>query len=163
MYYLSGHAGQPLERVAADPPEAADSGVAVGRVKLPGQAAAPAGPPLARFASGLELLAAQRSGSTVELRWLADSVPSANATVFVQALSADGQLLGQHDSYPLDGRYPTSLWSSGEQVFDQVALPTSRPLTPADRVIVGLYVLPAADQRIPTVDGLPFAVIPAGG
>ncbi|MFI5267203.1 MAG: hypothetical protein ACHQ7M_07495, partial [Chloroflexota bacterium] len=87
------------------------------------------------------------------------SAPSANATVFVQALSADGPLLGQHDSYPLDGRYPTSLWSSGEQVFDQVPLKTSRPLTALDRVIVGMYVLPDASRRIPTADGHAFAIV----
>jgi len=101
-------------------------------VKLPGQAPLPTGQPLARFANGLDLVEAKMApdGSSVDLRWQARSALAANATVFVQALSADGQLLGQHDSYPLEGRYPTSLWSSGEQVFDRVPPRLSRALTP---------------------------------
>jgi len=71
MYYLSGHAGDPVQRVAAQPGEAGDSGIEVGRGKLPGQAPAPTGQPLAQFVNGLDLVEAHLSGSTVELRWLA--------------------------------------------------------------------------------------------
>jgi len=79
--------------------------------------------------------------------------------VFVQALGADGQLLGQHDSYPLEGRYPTGQWSAGEQVFDRVTLQLTRPLAAEDRVIAGMYVLPQADRRIPTRGGASFVML----
>ncbi|HLG73865.1 MAG TPA: hypothetical protein VK009_25885 [Chloroflexota bacterium] len=159
MYYVPVRAGAAPERVATDPPEASDRGVEVGHLKLPGAAPAPPSRPLARFANGLDLLEAQLDNGLVSLRWYASAVTSQNATVFVQALDNAGRLLAQHDSYPLEGRYPTSLWSQGEQVFDQVKLQKTR-FESGDQVIVGLYVWPDADKRIPTMDGQLYAVIP---
>jgi len=167
MYELSGHTGSTLERVTADPVEAADSGIEAGRWKIPGQPPASLPEtPLGRFSNGLDLLEGRASGAAgnqalVDLRWQARVAPSQDITVFVQALSSDGQLLGQHDSYPLDGRYPTTLWSAGEQVFDRVQLQLSRPLEPRDRVVVGLYVLPHPDERVPTLAGDSVVTVPA--
>lgn len=161
MYDLSGHAGASMQRVAADPPGAADTGVEVGQVKLPGQPPAAPAQSLAEFGNGLALLDARATpDGFVHLRWQARAAPSANATVFVQAIDGDGRVLAQHDSFPLDGRYPTSLWSTGEQVFDRVPLKLPRSLGADDRIIVGMYVLPDATQRIPTVDGRDSVIVP---
>jgi len=152
-------------KVAADPPEAADRGVEVALWKLAGQAPPPPPPkPVASFQGGLELLtahalAAEPASLEVDLEWSAISRPDRNFTVFVQLLSADGGVLAQHDSYPLEGRYPTALWWPGEVVYDRVRLPLKEPLRPGDRLIAGVYVLP--DPRpVPTTTGEAFAVLP---
>jgi 4-amino-4-deoxy-L-arabinose transferase-like glycosyltransferase len=153
-------------KVAADPPEAADQGVQVAVWKLAGT---PGGDvpakPLAEFDGGLQLLAAQAQPAggaiNVDLHWQASAQPTRDYTVFVQVLSPDGRVLAQHDSYPLAGRYPTSQWSAGEQVFDRVVLPLKESVSAEDRVVTGLYVLP--DPRpLPATTGEALAVVPLG-
>jgi hypothetical protein len=166
MYYVSSHAGAPVQPVPADPPSVAETGVEIARWKIPGRPP-PDTPaqPLAEFQNGLTLLSGRVSSSSptqvsVDLRWLARSAPHSDDTVFVQAVSALGNVLGQHDSYPLEGRYATSAWSAGEQVFDRVPLSLSRPLEPSDRLMVGMYTLPHPASRIPTSDGQEAVTIP---
>jgi hypothetical protein len=134
--------------------------------KLAGQPpAGVAGKPVAEFDGGLRLLAARAQPAAgalnVDLRWQAGTQPGMDYTVFVHLLSPDGRVLAQHDSYPLEGRYPTSQWSPGEQVFDTVVMPLKEAVSPGDRVVAGIYVLPDA-RPVPTTTGEAFAAVPLG-
>jgi len=152
--------GQPIRKLRTDPPQAADVGFPVALWKIAGSPPAPPPSPLARFSNGFELLSASAqpdgaSSIAVALDWRASAIPSANFTIFEQVLAADGPLVAQHDAAPLEARYPTSLWSAGEQVFDSVQLRLPRPRQAGDSVIVGMYALPGA-QRVPTEQGESF-------
>ena len=48
------------------------------------------------------------------LYWRALGTPAEDYTVFAHVLDADGKLIGQADSQPFDGDYPTSVWRAGE-------------------------------------------------
>src|SRR5690348_17629778 len=115
MYYLPPLAGATAEAVRVEPP--GPGGVLLGTWKISGHPTPPPPVPEAQFPPDLELLRAEArpegSAVRVSLEWLARQRPVRNYTVFVQALSGSGAVLAQHDSYPLDGRYPTSLWSAG--------------------------------------------------
>jgi hypothetical protein len=82
------------------------------------------------------------------LMWQAITSTPEAYTTFVHVLDGRGQLIGQADSPPLNGDYPTNLWSPGEIIVD------SRPLLlppEADRVTIGLYRL-SDGTRLPIVD-----------
>jgi len=161
MYAVPAAQGATFDKVDTDPPEARDSGYEVAAWKLPGKASPePAAQPLGEFASGIDLMSAKTrpSGSEqwiVDLHWRARARPTADFTIFVQALARNGELLAQHDSYPLNGRYPTSQWSAGEDLFDSIELPLFRSGADADAVIAGMYALPST-ERVPTLDGKTF-------
>lgn len=87
------------------------------------------------------------------LYWRAQAPIPADYTVFVQLLSADGQIVGQADSPPQQGRYPTSLWDPGELVPDRRMLHLPATLAAGDySILVGLY-LPATGERLPLASG----------
>ncbi len=85
--------------------------------------------------------------------------PERDYTVFVQALNA-GRVVAQWDAQPMQGRYPTSLWSPGEMIEDWFELPLSpaQVTNPAQmedvKLIAGLYDLTTM-ERLP-VDGETF-------
>ncbi|GEM_PF-1496559 len=157
--------GQPIRKVVADPSEASDVGFEIGAWRLAGSPPPlPNTPPLARFPAGLDLVSASASARApgqvqVDLRWLTQRALGESLTVFVQLISAEGKLIAQHDSYPLDGRYPTTAWLPQEQVFDSVALSSPRPIQTGDSVILGLYRLPST-ERLLTEQGESFVRLP---
>jgi len=95
------------------------------------------------------------AGDTVQiiLHWHALSSTPHSYTVFVHALSSDGQLIAQADSLPCSGRCPTYGWIADEYLADQYALvlPTDAPVGPA-QVAVGLYDQ-VTGERLPAQDG----------
>jgi uncharacterized membrane protein len=102
------------------------------------------------------------AGSTlrVSLFWRVDESADRNYTVFVHALSGNGQLLAQHDSWPADAHRPTSVLPS-ETVFRDVhylTLPqgASREVT----LRVGLY--DEEGTRLPIEEGRDFAILSTG-
>lgn len=112
---------------------------------------ADAHPLQADFGQQLRLLAYRYDHSQLTLYWQALAPIEADYTTFVHLLDAQGQLLGQNDSQPDDGWYPTSIWQPDEIVADTKAWP--RPL--ADDVAhiqVGVYLLQTG-QRLPLADG----------
>jgi hypothetical protein len=83
----------------------------------------------------------------VTLYWRA-LAPAKNYTVFVHLLDDTGQLRSQHDSPPMDGRYPTQNWLAHQIVEDHISLPVTHGLPPGEyRVVVGMYE-PATGQRL---------------
>jgi len=55
---------------------------------------------------------------TVTLYWRARREIYADYTVFIHLLDSEGQIVAQHDSMPVEGKYPTSFWQAEEIVED---------------------------------------------
>ena len=114
--------------------------VATLKLPLPDSDAVPARSIDAQFGSAIDLtgytLSPVASGLEVTLFWHASSRPQSDYTIFVHVVDATEQIVAQSDAQPLDGQYPTSIWSAGETVVDQRVIPV-----PAGhyQVYVGLY------------------------
>lgn len=67
------------------------------------------------------------SGDRVALTllWQAAEVADSDYSLFVHATMADGQIVGQLDTYHGGGMYPTSQWRPGEFVVDTLYVPIS--------------------------------------
>jgi hypothetical protein len=77
---------------------------------------------------------------TLTLYWQALGEMDTDYTVFVHLVDGNGTVRGQHDSAPMNGAYPTTLWRPGEFVTDAHALTLPSDLPPGDYVLeVGLY------------------------
>ncbi len=120
----------------------------------------PAQEGLARFADLFLLLdaevgeaAAQPGGVVpVALRWRALRAMDEDYTAFVHLVGPDGRLRGQVDAWPVQGSYPTSRWSPGEEVSDPYEVRLDSDAPPGlYRVEVGWYLL-ATMQRLQVVD-----------
>jgi hypothetical protein len=83
-----------------------------------------------------------RPGEPVEvtLFWQARQPIGQSFTTFVHVVDESGQIWGQVDRLPGDGRWPTNSWDQGEWIVDQFQL-ALKPDTPAGdyTVLVGLY------------------------
>ena len=85
----------------------------------------------------------------LRLYWEALRVPQVDATIFVHAVGADGQIVAQHDSRPWEGQYPTFIWDAAEIVVTEHVLPvpaSQRPIT----LYAGAYTLPGP-ENLPAV------------
>jgi hypothetical protein len=94
----------------------------------------------ADFGDAIHLAGYTLDATAGELRlslfWQAGKPPDADYTVFVHVVDANGNIAAQSDSQPLNGQYPTSIWSAGETVVDERTLPVSAGTY---QVFVGLY------------------------
>jgi hypothetical protein len=59
----------------------------------------------------------------VTLYWQSIVVMEKDYTVSVKVLGKGGEVMGQEDSYPGLGSYPTSLWKEGEVIGDTYGVP----------------------------------------
>ncbi len=83
-------------------------------------------------------LAPVSDGVKVTLFWRAMESPEADYTSFVHIVDADDQIVAEVDRPPLDGSYPTSVWSPGEQVVEERTL---SPIPEGEyRILIGWYV-----------------------
>ncbi|WP_420643668.1 DUF2723 domain-containing protein [Candidatus Leptofilum sp.] len=94
----------------------------------------------------------------IMLTWQALAPLVEDYTVFVQVLNANDEIVGQIDSWPVQGTFPTSQWAPGEVVEDrhQVQLAGKLP-DGAYRVQVGFYLLQTL-RRLSVLDGTGTAV-----
>ncbi|HUW11688.1 MAG TPA: hypothetical protein VM537_18300, partial [Anaerolineae bacterium] len=92
---------------------------------------------LARFGP-MELLDARSPATSVrpgdaipvDLRWrLLPGRPLDDYVVVLQLLAEDDRVVAGHEGQPVDGRYPTSIWTPGYPVRDQhdLVVPTGVP------------------------------------
>jgi hypothetical protein len=88
----------------------------------------------------------------LDLQWLALADINEDYTVFVQVLDSQDAIVGQVDSWPLQGTYPTSQWQPGEIINDPylIQLKPELALGPY-RIHVGFYLLETL-QRVAVVD-----------
>jgi hypothetical protein len=75
-----------------------------------------------------------------------------DVVVFVHGLDADGALVVQSDSPPLDGNYPPGLWLPGQNLPDRHSLPLSDEMV---AVAVGLYTPGDGTRLTVTQNGQP--------
>ncbi|MCB0227056.1 MAG: hypothetical protein KDI02_25380, partial [Anaerolineae bacterium] len=93
------------------------------------------------------------SALTLTLYWQAATTPVADYTTFLHLRDVSNQNAAQKDSPPADGRYPTSLWSPGEIIIDEITLPLDQVEPGQYTPTIGLYE-PASGARL-TVPGSP--------
>ncbi len=88
----------------------------------------------------------------VELVWQSERVVEESYTVFVHLYNPDGAIRTQQDHPPVDGTYPTPLWTPGEVIVDRYTLLLPPDTPPGAYTLgVGLY-LPEGGVRLPVGD-----------
>jgi len=88
----------------------------------------------------------------LKLYWQALAQPPSDFTVFVHLRKVNGDTVAQIDRLPVNGDYPTSVWSAGEIVPDAITLPLPADLPPGKYTLVaGMYEF-ASGQRLPVAD-----------
>jgi hypothetical protein len=86
------------------------------------------------------------------LYWRALTEMDESYTVFVHLVAPDGLMAGQRDSLPMDGTYPTNLWTAGEIVTDDYEIPISASAAAGEhRLAVGMYIA-ATGERLSATD-----------
>lgn len=81
----------------------------------------------------------ESEGLTLSVRWVSETVPAQDLSVFVHVLDADGNLIGQGDqSAPVYGLRPLTTWLAGEQIDDTYPVQLA-PGAAAALVRYGLY------------------------
>jgi hypothetical protein len=94
----------------------------------------------------------------VSLRWQALAPIEENYTVFVQMLDAEDRIVGQVDSWPLQGTLPTGQWQQGEVINDPYSVQLANDMPPgAYRLNVGWYLLETL-RRLPVLDQSGLAI-----
>jgi 4-amino-4-deoxy-L-arabinose transferase-like glycosyltransferase len=105
---------------------------------------------------GIELLGYElqprRQGSLVRLYWRAGMTLETDYSVFVH-LKRDGQSVGQSDSYPAQGYYPTHLWREGDIIADDHSLEMVVTSGQGYSLSIGLYQWQTG-KRLQVLDGL---------
>lgn len=115
----------------------------------------------ANFADQLILLGYDltQTGNRVTITWYWQAAASMNSdyTFFAHLLAPDGHILGQYDSQPQAGWYPTSLWIIGEIVVDSFTLELSGETAEPLQIAVGVYPLATLERLPVTWQGVPQA------
>ncbi|MGH2461533.1 MAG: ArnT family glycosyltransferase, partial [Chloroflexota bacterium] len=131
----------------------APTSVRLGPISIPPPVQAPSDLQAANASFGGQIRLAgwqvEATGSSLQvgLLWSAQAPPATDYTVFVHLATASGHIVAQNDAQPLDGRFPTSTWQTGDRAFDvhQLAL---AGVPPGDyQLEVGLYAL-STGQRL---------------
>jgi hypothetical protein len=93
----------------------------------------------------------------LEMNWLALADMSEDYTLFLQVVDEQDRIVGQIDSWPVQGTYPTSQWQPGEPLPDAYTIQLDSNLPPGQyRLLVGWYLL-GTSRRLPILnqDGVP--------
>jgi hypothetical protein len=110
----------------------------------------------AEYGAQMKLLGYEVEGDTVRpgetvhliLRWQAVTAMDRDYSVSLIALTPDGELIGQWDSYPGMGNFPTSAWQEGEAIQDRLWVQI-RPDAQAPTIAwlgVNVYYLPTMER-----------------
>ncbi len=95
----------------------------------------PATPVNADFGGMMRLLGYSFGGGRLALCWSAEQAMPVDYTVFVHIVDSSGRVVGNADSQPRGGLYPTSAWQPGEIVSDEHLV----QLLPETSLQVGVY------------------------
>ncbi len=102
-------------------------------------------------------LAQERDRLVLTLCWQAMISPRADYTRFVHLFDpATRTIVSQNDAPPREGKYPTSLWTTGEVVTETVVLPLERVPPGTYRLAVGMYDATVTRLRVTSADGQPI-------
>ena len=96
----------------------------------------------ANFADGVRLVGYHLRGNRLTLVWAADSISTADYTIFVHALAGDGYNVVGHDAPP---KVPTSQWRPDRLIVDvhEFDIPSDQPIS----LVAGMY-LPLTGERL---------------
>jgi len=114
----------------------------------------PAIPVTANFDNLIELTGYDLAPDSLTLYWQALAETDTDYTRFVHILDADGNIIAQNDSQPVNGTYPTSLWVRGEYVRDEIQIPTH-----STSIEIGWYVAETG-ERLKTDEGDKIVLTP---
>ena len=102
----------------------------------------------------------------VTLEWETSAPVEKSHKVFAQLLDDRQQIIGQNDSEPAGGRYPTNTWEPGQAVIDRRGIPIAEGTPAGDyTLLIGLYDpitgsrLPLEINGNPAGDALPLATV----
>lgn len=88
----------------------------------------------------------------VTLNWQALEPLAENYTLFLQVVNEHDHIVGQVDSWPVQGTFPTSQWSPGKMVNDAYTIQLASELPPGPyRLLVGWYLL-GTSRRLPILN-----------
>jgi len=109
-----------------------------------------------RLGDAIELLGYEVETSANEVRyrlyWKALTDGVEDFTLFAHLLDANGAQIGQGDSQPFNGDYPTSVWRAGEIFVEERSLVLETSVMPKKATLaVGLYRL-SDGTRLPVID-----------
>lgn len=139
------------------------SGCTLGEIEISG---VPLAPGATNFDDKIALLDVDLPQETIQsggqlalaLTWQSLADMGEDYTVFVQVLDEQDRIVGQVDSWPVQGTYPTSQWQIGEVIHDPYVVQLQSDLQPGTyRVHIGWYLL-ATLRRLPVSaeDGTPL-------
>ncbi|MBC7810076.1 MAG: glycosyltransferase family 39 protein [Burkholderiales bacterium] len=98
----------------------------------------------------------------VTLIWRASAAAETSYTVFVQLVSADGQVIAQSDSLPNGGVRPTTGWRDGEYITDGHELQFNGATVPGPATLIAGMYDAQSGQRLRFADGADFVVLDEG-
>jgi len=117
------------------------------------------------FENGIELWSVAFSPQTaaddrvaVSLAWRSGGHIERSYKVFVHLYAADGRLVSQHDSVPVNELRPTWSWAAGEEIVDRHGLWVPEGISGPLRLVVGLYD-PETGVRLVLADGADHAEV----
>jgi hypothetical protein len=156
---LDGVQGDPL-RVTNSSGEDFDPSIVTLPLKIKAYAnalSAPSYPVSYRFGEGINLIGydletlSESRQVRITLHWKILEDIHDNYIVFIHLRDTPTHVYAQNDSQPRQGWYPTSLWESGEVVFDEHTITLGEQATAPLDVYLGLYD-PTAGIRLAVFD-----------
>lgn len=130
------------------------------RVLDPDRMKLPENPIMVKLGEGIQLSGFDLSGESLSadrplnlaLHWQTTDQPTTDYTVFTQLIGPDGQVWGQQDNQPQDGRYPTSWWQTNDKIVDRYQIPLKAGAPAGEyQLLVGMYILQTG-ERLQAVD-----------
>lgn len=79
--------------------------------------------------------------------------PNVDATIFIQVFSGDTRI-GQVDTRPMNGQYPTMIWDMGEIVMTEHTLSLDSPVDEDTYLLIGMYTFPSLERLFVTIDDI---------
>lgn len=97
---------------------------------------------------------------SLDLIWQANAATPISYTVFVQLLNADGQLVAQSDSIPVNGTRPTTNWMAGEYLIDNHTLDYKVDTYEGDATLIVGWYDANTGTRVPSGDSEEYIQLP---
>jgi len=89
----------------------------------------------------------------VKLYWEVLGQTDSEYTLFVQVFGREGAKVGQRDTYPGLGHYPTSFWEEGQRIVDTVPVPIASDAAAPSRLRLDVGLYQRGNGRLSVVDG----------
>jgi len=97
-------------------------------------------------------------GIHLDLFWQALQPLGEDYTVFIHLIDGEGNIWGQKDNPPVDGFYPTTLWTQDEIVRDQYDMMVSPDAPPGKYwLAIGMYLAETGERLEVRREGIPLS------